>query len=374
MCQEDGSIDPAFARDERGQPYLIWKEDGNSRNLPTQIWAQPLTADLLQVTGQKTELLVNDPKSWEGGVVEAPYILRHSGLFYLFYAGNACCGLACHYAEGVARAEHLLGPWTKDPKNPIIAANGAWRCPGHGTAVESPAGKDYFVYHAYPASGTVYLGRQSVIDSMSWSDDGWPVVNQGRGPGSPDEAVGHTSIKDDFVLSTLSAEWKWPVGHEPEYTVGGGKLTLTVPPQDGRHSFIARSLLTPEYAVSVSVLPGGSAAESLVLIGDAWAGVGLSRREQTLELWQASRTERKILWSQPLSDKGPVTLRVTSTRQGEASFSYRILGGPWMPAGDTVELKSLLPWDSGLRMGLMVDGAPESSGSFAHFEATGADE
>ena len=113
MCQEDGSIDPSFVRDEHGKPFLIWKEDGNSRKQPTVIWAQPLTADLLQVTGDKTQLMVNEPQSWEGGVIEAPYILRHDDQFYLFYAGNACCGVECHYAEGVARAGKLLGPWTR---------------------------------------------------------------------------------------------------------------------------------------------------------------------------------------------------------------------------------------------------------------------
>lgn len=27
LCQPDGSIDPSFVRDEKGTPYLIWKED-----------------------------------------------------------------------------------------------------------------------------------------------------------------------------------------------------------------------------------------------------------------------------------------------------------------------------------------------------------
>lgn len=39
ICEPDGSIDPCFARDEHGAPYLIWKEDGNSQNRPTPIWA-----------------------------------------------------------------------------------------------------------------------------------------------------------------------------------------------------------------------------------------------------------------------------------------------------------------------------------------------
>jgi xylan 1,4-beta-xylosidase len=172
VCQPDGSIDPAMVRDADGRPFLIWKEDGNSIDKPTPIWAQPLSDDLVHLSGSPTRLIINDPSTWEGGVVEAPYIMRHDGRFYLFYAGNACCGTTCRYAEGVGRSDHLLGPWTKNPANPIIRPNTNWKCPGHGTAVETLSGQDYFIYHAYPAAGTVYLGRGSVLDQITWSKTG----------------------------------------------------------------------------------------------------------------------------------------------------------------------------------------------------------
>ena len=170
-----------MARDEKGHPFLLWKEDGNSIGKPTPIWAQPLADDLIHSPELRHSSSVNDPATWEGGVVEAPYIMRHDRALLSFYAGNACCGTACHYAEGVARADHLLGPWMKDPANPIIRPNSNWKCPGHGTAVETASGKDYFIYHAYPATGTIYLGRESVLDRITWFN-GWPVINGGAGP------------------------------------------------------------------------------------------------------------------------------------------------------------------------------------------------
>lgn len=363
VCQEDGSIDPAFARDESGNPFLIWKEDGNSRNQPTRIWAQPLAADLVHLTGERTELLVNDATSWEGGVIEAPYILRHNGSFYMFYAGNACCGTECHYAEGVARATHLLGPWTRDPANPVIAANASWRCPGHGTAVRTPAGRDLFLYHAYPAEGSVYLGRESVMDAISWSAEGWPVVNAGRGPGSGQESSPTPApFADLFRGPALGAEWKWPVGHEPRLEVGGGRLTL-LPSADGKQSFVARSLVTPEYAASVGVLPDGQASGGLGLIGDAMDDVVLLRDGDGLELWQSGRDGGHTLWRQALASRDTVWLRVESTGSGEAKFSYRIAQqGKWSEAGGSIRLKQLLPWDSGLRVGLVVRGSGEEKG------------
>jgi GH43 family beta-xylosidase len=370
LCEADGSIDPAFVRDEMGKPFLIWKEDGNSRHEPTRIWAQPLTADLVRVTGEKTQLLVNDAQSWEGGVVEAPYILRHAGKFYMFYAGNACCGVACHYAEGVARADKLLGPWMRDPANPMIAANDAWRCPGHGTAVETPAGKDLFLYHAYPASGTVYLGRESVLDSIAWNGDGWPVVNGGRGPGVSQGAGGAaTEFKDDFRGSVLNADWRWPVGHEPLVRVGAGRLTLAVP-EGAAQVFVAQSLLTATYAATVGVVSGEG---GLGLIGDAQDDVVLSRRADGVELWQRGREGKRTLWKLAVRTDGVVWLRVVSTTKGEARFSYRVGNGAWRAAGESVELKALLPWDSGLRVGLVVDGAAGSSARFVRFAVKAAE-
>jgi beta-xylosidase len=371
VCQEDGSIDPAFARDEAGKPFLIWKEDGNSRNQPTRIWAQPLAADLVHLTGEKTELLENDAGSWEGGVIEAPYVLRHNGLFYMFYAGNACCGTECHYAEGVARASHLLGPWTRDPANPVIAANGSWRCPGHGTAVRTPAGRDLFLYHAYPAHGSVYLGRESVLDAISWNGDGWPVVNGGRGPGERDQPEAPAAdFTDAFDGMALDAEWKWPVGHEPRFAVGAGRLTLFAK-ANGTQAFVARSLVTPEYAASVGVLSGGQAAGGLGLIGDAMDDVVLVRDADGLELWQSDRDGGHTLWRQALRSGEAVWLRVESTGNGEARFSYRVgQQGEWSPAGGSISLKRLLPWDSGLRVGLVVRGSggeKDQGASFVRF-------
>ena len=367
LCQQDGSIDPSFVRNKQGEPFLIWKEDGNSQRMPTIIWAQPLAPDLLRVTGEKTQLLVNDPVSWEGGVVEAPYIMQHADRFYLFYAGNACCGVDCNYAEGVARADHLLGPWIRDPANPIIRPNAVWRCPGHGTAVETPAGKDFFIYHAYPVAGSVYLGRESVLDSITWTADGWPVINGGRGPGAGKHlATASMQFSDEFEGSSLNPEWKWPVGHAPEFLVSGGMLTLVAPPND-KETFIARSPLSAAYTAVVSVLPDGTASGGIAIIGNARNAVGLSRRADQLEVWRIDKSGRHIVWSGKASGDQLVWLRVTTSEREEAEFSFSTDRKAWLPAGGSFSLAGLLPWDQGLRVGLVVDGAKDTRARFVHF-------
>jgi beta-xylosidase len=369
VCQPDGSIDPSFVRDEHGDPFLIWKEDGNSERKPTPIWAQPLTSDLLQLTGSKTQLLVNDPASWEGGVVEGPYIFRHAGRFYLFYAGNACCGLACNYAEGVARADRLLGPWERDPTNPIIAPNAAWKCPGHGTAVETPTGKNYFIYHAYPSVGTIYLGRESLLDPITWGSNGWPAINRGRGPSGGNLAGESASIKsaivDDF-RTHLDPEWRWPVGHAPVSHVGDGHLTLEASTNE-IPAFLARSLMAAEYVATVGIDTSRASQGGLGLIGDAQNAFVLAKHGNQLELSHVTAGSSQILWQTELGSQSIVWLRVSSDRSSGTTFSYSLDRKQWISAGSTVSLGGLPPWDQGLRISLVNNGLPGSRASFIHF-------
>lgn len=365
VCEPDGSIDPAFMRDENGTPYLIWKEDGNSQHKPTPIWAQPLTSDLLHLVGEKKQLIVNEPATWEGGVVEAPYVMRHEGHYYMFYAGSSCCGTQCNYAEGVARAEHLLGPWQKNPANPVIRPNGWWRCPGHGTAVETPRGTDYLLYHAYPVNGSIYLGRESVIDKITWTTDGWPVVNGGEGPHGP-TAPGLVKFVDRFAARALDAQWRWPVNHEPKVTVGGGSLTLTAA-GEGRQDFIARSLASADYVATVHVKQSSGAMGSLAVIGNQKHSTGLGLGGEGIELWRMGENGRQVLWQTKDIKAATVWLKVSSDAGKRLAYSYSLDGKSWKAAGDPIDTTNLPQWDQGLRVGLISEGSAGQTTTFRQF-------
>lgn len=184
VCQQLGSID-AMAFADGNRRYLIWKEDANSSDCkpPTRIWAQQLSPDGLNVEGPRTELLENDPASWEHNIVEGPFLLKRSRYYYLFYSGAACCGNECNYQLGVARARNLLGLYEKDPANPLLIDNPQWRCPGHGSIVMTPAGHTYLLHHAVPVNTSKWV-RNAVLDEVTWTSDGWPVINDHRGVSS----------------------------------------------------------------------------------------------------------------------------------------------------------------------------------------------
>jgi xylan 1,4-beta-xylosidase len=226
MSQEAGSIDALPVEDETGKRYLIWKEDGNSQNQPTPLWIQELSEDGTQLVGEMSEIMRNDAP-WEGRVIEGPAVIRHDGYYFFFYAGNACCGRNCHYGTGVARAKNLLGPWEKNPKNPIILDNEIWKCPGHGTVVQDPRGDFYLMYHAYHADDFVYVGRQAVLDKIEFDADGWPSVNRTKGTSFSASAPAGVSathlqfnFRDEFAKAELDRarlqNRKWRVDPPPE--------------------------------------------------------------------------------------------------------------------------------------------------------------
>jgi GH43 family beta-xylosidase len=169
-----GLIDATYFKAPGGKQYLLWKEDGNAVGKPTPIHGQELAADGLSLVGVRQTLITNN-LGWEGGVVEAPWMVEHGGTYYLFYSGNGYYGAA--YAIGVAKAASPLGPYTKAGA-PIVVTKGPWVGPGHNSVVTTPSGQDWLVYHAWKAGHVNGPGdgRVVLIDRLLW-EGGWPSAS-----------------------------------------------------------------------------------------------------------------------------------------------------------------------------------------------------
>lgn len=162
-----GVIDPSYFRAPDGRHFLLWKRNGNGFGLPTPIYIQELTADGVHVTGPRKELFRND-QSWEGPIIEGPWMIHRNGYYYLFYSGNLWD--TRRYAVGVARATSPMGSFTK-LASPILTSNAAWEGPGHGSIVRGPSGDWVHLYHAWADAGSG--GRHLLADRVTWSG-GWP--------------------------------------------------------------------------------------------------------------------------------------------------------------------------------------------------------
>jgi arabinan endo-1,5-alpha-L-arabinosidase len=115
-----------------------------------------------------------------GGPIEAPYIYRHGGYYYLFVSFDYCCrGAASTYRVMVGRSTSITGPYVDRNGVPmnngggteILAGHGSIHGPGH-EAVLSDVDGDVLFYHYYADSGASYLG----INLLGWDGSAWPYV------------------------------------------------------------------------------------------------------------------------------------------------------------------------------------------------------
>jgi arabinan endo-1,5-alpha-L-arabinosidase len=123
------------------------------------------------------------PPDWEA--IEAPFIVRHGGYYYLFVSFDLCCrGTKSTYRTMVGRARKVTGPYADKDGVPMMQGGGSlllgpnrrWLGPGGESVLMQPNGEDLIVFHAYDAQ----TGRPSLqISTIAWRD-GWPEAAVGE--------------------------------------------------------------------------------------------------------------------------------------------------------------------------------------------------
>lgn len=347
--QADGSIDAFPMRDEHGKLYLIWKEDANSVNRPTPIWAQEMNEARTALVGEKTELFRNDRK-WEGNLVEGVSILKHNGYFYAFYAASACCGASCTYGIGVARAKNLLGPWEKSPSNPLLTSAGEWTCPGHGTPIEKD-GRFFFLHHAYDKKTSIFTGRQGVLTEFRFTPEQWVAFI----PEKQTPAVAPPDVKDNFSGKKLSSQWEWSVFTPPQYRLGGAlELTAT---NEGAYLAVPITSGDLEATTVLDVARTRSSA-GIAAIGDEKNLIALLFRNGKLAI-EGQRDGKPMDLSPGMASvqAKKIYLRLSLHEGRWLSFSYSVDGKKFMALNDhPIDGSFLPPWDRALRVGLISKG------------------
>jgi xylan 1,4-beta-xylosidase len=362
LCQEAGSIDAWPMRDENGKLYLIWKEDGNSVKQPTPIWAIEMNEGRTGFVGEKKELFRNDA-AWEANLVEGVSMIRHDGYFYAFYAGAGCCGRACSYGIGVARAKNLLGPWEKFPRNPVVAASDEWKCPGHGTPIAKD-GKFYFLYHAYDAESNVYAGRQGVLSEFTFTDDGWiEFINNSGG----DQAI-QREVRDDFSGSELSSQWQWSVFQEAGHKPQNGKLALTA--SSGKSGgFLGTKTYSANYDAEVVISGKASSAEAgLGMAGDEKNFVVAALKGNQIIIRKVAQDKETIIKEQRVPRGRDLHVRLSVRNGKDISFFYSTDGAKFtLMNKEPIDGFFLPPWDRAVRVALFSRGTNSEKAVFDNF-------
>lgn len=168
-------------------PNLVLEDDGSAWLVFGSYWSGIKMRRIDRKTGKLDESdtnlysLANRQRvAGTHGSIEAPFVVRHGGFYYLFVSFDFCCrGANSTYKIAVGRAKTLTGPYVDRDGKPLLEGGGTillegtadWRGPGHNGFLRRPGG-DLLVFHAYSAAtGRPFLHISTVV----W-EDGWPRV------------------------------------------------------------------------------------------------------------------------------------------------------------------------------------------------------
>jgi arabinan endo-1,5-alpha-L-arabinosidase len=118
--------------------------------MTTPIRAQRIAEDGRSMLGESRIVLAND-LDWEGHLIEGPFVTRHDGRYWLFYAGNDFSTPS--YGIGVAVADQPFGPYKKQGA-PLLKSTREWVAPGHASVAPGLGGEPQLFFHAFrPETG-----------------------------------------------------------------------------------------------------------------------------------------------------------------------------------------------------------------------------
>jgi arabinan endo-1,5-alpha-L-arabinosidase len=179
------AIDPNIVLDKAGRPWLsfgsFWSgikmrridaATGKTDASDSTLYSLATRAKPADAAPAKPGL----PPDWEA--IEAPFIVRHGGYYYLFVSFDLCCrGTRSSYRTMVGRSRSVTGPYVDASGKPmldgggsqLLTANTRWLGPGGESVLQRPEG-DIIVFHAYDAA----TGKPALqISTLTWRH-GWP--------------------------------------------------------------------------------------------------------------------------------------------------------------------------------------------------------
>ena len=161
FLEVDG-IDPSLFTDVDGQKYLV---------INPGVQIAPLSED--------GRLMGHAEMIWYGQTrvkSEGPHLLQREGWYYIFQAEG---GTGMRHRISVARSRKLYGPYEACLYGPLLTSAEGCRIQrsGHGKPVQLEDGRWALVYLcARPVDGYTLMGRETGLEELMWTQDGWPQV------------------------------------------------------------------------------------------------------------------------------------------------------------------------------------------------------
>lgn len=342
-------IDPSLFADDDGKRYLVVNPG----------------AQIVEL-GKDGEMLGKPQMIYYGSVrvkTEGPHLLKKDGWYYLFQAEG---GTGAGHMETVARSRNLRGPYEPCPHNPILGrkeTEAPIRRSGHGKPFSTPDGRWYMAYLCgRDAGGVTMLGRETALDPLTWTADGWPMVNGLRGPsclqrapfpagrrraGAAEEirALDFIAPRTDARKISASVEGGWRLSAGGDLH-GLGCVSMLMRRQSERAFEQSVTVDACAMQEGMAGLCGYYDENSFFLFGLKREGggwvlavceqAGAQRREQVLSGWPDGKAALRVM--------GDGRVRILQCREGEG----------WR---ELIRLDAVYLGDEGVRMGKRFTGA-----------------
>lgn len=366
----------AFVFDDNGHLYLTWKAYGlDSR--PIELLGSRLSDDGLRMVGEPFSLLKDD----EGIGLEGQYHVKKGDYYYIIYSAKSCCGPSSDYDVRVARSRTFSGPYEKYEGNPILSGgDGDFLSCGHGTAVETPDGRMFYLSHAYQDGDAFYLGRQPVLHEFTVNDSHWIEFKTGKQavirqdlPFADTEQEKVNDFNDDFNGTGLKVDWTW---NYPYSAVNArqdrGTLWLTGTPIAGNKQGAVLCLRpqTTNYAYETKINIRNNSFKGLTLYGDDKNLVALGIKGSEIILKSVKEGTEEIRFRSTANAKN-IRFRIDLEKGCYLSFLYSNDGKTWALINDSpLDASFLVRWDRVARPGIIHAGEYDAPAIFDYFHLT----
>lgn len=207
----DGGGDPAHAVDEDGRRHLL--VDGMQR---VALSDDGLTTAGPLLPAHRPGATLRDVGP-DALALDGPRLVRRGEFIYRLSAAGGSGRPAGSHTVTVARSRSVLGPWEDCPFNPVARTHDAdqpWWTSGCPCLVEGPAGDWWMLCHGL-RNGDRTLGRQTLLEPIEWTRDGWfrasgsRLDRPQRKPRGGIATIARPPLCDDFSRNRLGVQWSF---------------------------------------------------------------------------------------------------------------------------------------------------------------------
>ncbi len=165
---EGPGVDTSLFQDDDGQTYAVWPGNEIHSIDLSHIDRDEITVGprLSRAAGPEDYKVLGLPVP---GTMEGPYLIKHGGTYYCFFATT----YPDLYATGIATAKSLRGPWTLDPRTR------AFPC-GHQAEFIGPDGRWWMAYKHERSETIPWLS----VDPIDFDQQGRVQMTPTAGPQS----------------------------------------------------------------------------------------------------------------------------------------------------------------------------------------------